>query len=151
MPDYNTIISFFDEYISHYRELLSFENQKFEYIITNKVSELGNCLSKEQALIMKGNSLETKRVSLLEKEGLAGMKFKELVDSAPEQYAVKIKSRFNELSKYISEVKRINDEAMGLVRSKLAVIESKLPTGNTYDGKGDRKSTINSSSLTRNI
>lgn len=154
MLDYNLLINFFDEYINHYKELLSFENKKLEYIMSNDVTELSNCLGKEQALIMKGNSLETKRISLLEKQGVKDLKFKDLIEDAPKQYSFKLSNRFNELSKYVMEVKRINDEALGVVKTRLFTIEQKLSKGTNdlYDGKGDKKHTSNMfSSLAKNI
>ena len=154
MRDYNLIINFFDEYINHYRELLSFENVKLNYIITNNVTELSNCLGKEQALIMKGNALESKRISMLEKQGLRDMKFKDIIESSPEQYSNKLSSVFGELSKYVSEVKRINDEALSIVKTRLTTIEKKLSKGKseTYDGKGDKKRSVPIfSSLAKNI
>ena len=141
MHNYNTIITFFDEYITHYRELLSFENIKLEMIVSNNVLELSSSLSKEQALIMKGNSLESKRLKLFEKEGFKNIKFQKLIDEAPQEYSSMLNTKFIELSKYINEVKRINDNGLSIVKEKLAKIEAKSSnkTSDTYDGKGGKK------------
>lgn len=154
MPNYELLIDFFNEYNNHYKELLSFENTKFQYIVSNNVIELGNSLGKEQALIMKGNSLEAKRLSLLEKQGLKGVKFQDIIDDAPEQYSYKLSSLFSELSKYVSETKRINDEALSAVKTRLSAIDQKLSkqSNDVYDGKGGKKHTSNTfSSLAKNV
>ena len=36
MPDYKKLIVFFDEYIAHYREFLSFEYQKADMLNKNQ-------------------------------------------------------------------------------------------------------------------
>jgi hypothetical protein len=153
MHNYDAIIEFFEQYINHYRELLAFENQKLQYIVSNNVTELSNSFGKEQALIMKSNNLEAKRVSLLKQEGFSEKKFSDMLENCPEEYLPKLSSIFSELSKYIFEVKRINDEAMNIVNAKLSHIEEKLQnnTGEIYDGKGDKKHTDVSSSLSKNI
>jgi len=154
LSDYSTMIDFFDEYILHYKELLAFENQKLELIVANNVTELSNCLSKEQALIMKGNSLEKKRISLMNEQGLSDIKFGEIIDNSPKEFSTRLKSSYSELSKYVNEVKRINTNAMEIVNGKLSAVESKLSKTNndTYDVKGGKKRESNSTSaLTKNI
>ena len=55
MPDYNKLIAFFDEYITHYKEFLQFEYLKLDMINNNQIEKLSKSLSTEQALIMKTN------------------------------------------------------------------------------------------------
>lgn len=153
MHNYKLIIEFFEQYINHYIELLDFENKKLGYIISNNVGELSNCLGREQALIMMGNNLEAKRLELLRKESLGDATFGEMIQSAPDEYRNKLQSVFSELSKYVLEVKRINDEAMNVVRVKLNSIENKLShnSGEIYNGKGGRNHTAMSVSMTKNV
>ncbi len=154
VPDYNIIIKYFEEYINHYKELLEFQNTKLSYISKNSIEELNNSLSKEQALIMKGNSLEAKRKKMLENQGVNSEGFKKLIEDAPAQYSGKLASIYEELSKYIFEVKRINDEAMVLVKQKLTAIDKKTSRsdGNIYNDKGDKKQPLGDSiSLGKNI
>lgn len=153
MPDYNKIIDFFDECIEHYKELLSFENKKLEYITSNNVDELSNGLGREQALIMKGNSLETKRVEILKKQGVSDIKFKELIESAPDEFSGKLNARYLELLKYINEVKRINGYSLNMVEEKLNYIEERISQNNsTYDMSGEKKHAVSSgSAISKNV
>lgn len=152
MPDYIKLIALFDECIGHYTELLSFENEKLSYILTNNIAELGNCLSREQALIMKGNSLETRRNKLLEKEGIEGQKYQEIIEGAPDEMKSVLDNRYRELSKYVLQCKHINEEALDIVKRRLQIIEEKTSAPQTYDTKGERKfSTDESVSLRKNI
>ena len=103
---------------------------------------------------MKGNSLETKRLNLLKAQGLEDKKFSEIIETSPSEYKARLNSKFDELSKYINEVKRINSSSMEIVKDKLSVIDTKLSKVNTktYDPKGGAKnSSSTSSSLTKSI
>ena len=153
MHNYNLIIDFFGQYTDHYIELLDFENKKLKYIISNDVKELSNCLGKEQALIMKGKNLESKRIELLKKEGLGESSFGEMIQVAPDEYKNNLQSVFSGLSKYVLEVKRINDEAMNVVRVKLNSIENKLShnSGEIYNDKGSINHAAMSVSMTKNV
>ncbi len=153
MHNYKLIIDFFGQYTDHYIELLDFENKKLKYIISSDVNQLSSCLGKEQALIMKGNNLEAKRIDILKKEGLGETSFGEMIQSAPDEYKDKLQSVFSGLSKYVLEVKRINDEAMNVVRVKLNSIENKMShnSGEIYNDKGGRNHTAMSVSMTKNV
>ena len=65
MKDFHTFQNFMNEYNSHYRELLSFETKKLRLIADDDIDELRKSLNTEQAMIMKTNSLEKKRMELL--------------------------------------------------------------------------------------
>lgn len=153
MHNYKQIIEFFEQYINHYMELLDFENTKLSCILSNNVKDLNSCLGKEQALIMKGKNLEAKRLELLKKEGFGESTFSEMIEAAPEEYKQKLQTVFSQLSKYVLEVKRINDEAMNVVRVKLNSIENKLSrtSGELYNDKGGRNHTAMSVSMTKNV
>lgn len=139
MPDYNKLISFFDECRSHYKELLAFENEKLSYIHEDDITQLGNSLGKEQALIMKGNSLETKRKALLKEEGLENAHIEEIKKGADEKTAKALDDRFSELSKYVLQCRHINEESLDIVKRRLKVIEEKTNSPQTYDTKGEKK------------
>lgn len=154
MADYNSIINFLNEYIKHYKELLSFENAKLNLVMSGKVSELNDSLSKEQALVMKGNSLESKRVALMEKEGLGGLSLSEIINKAPQQYKTQLTEKKEQLSKYIFEIKRINESSMNSVNEKLDTINKRLRNTdiNTYDEHAHKQHIPKfSSSISKNI
>ena len=154
MPNFDHILSFFDSYIKHYSELLSFENQKVRLLASDNTEKFGESISTEQALIMKGKSLETKRLELLEKEGLSGKRFEQIINEAPEEYKSALIKKRDELSKYIFEIKRINNHSMQTINEKLASLE-KVIAGtavDTYDGKGGKKhNSAGTSQLWKNV
>lgn len=137
MPDYNKIIAFFDEYINHYREFLQFEYLKLDMINHNQIEKLSKSLSAEQALIMKTNSYETKRVKLL--EGTEGSTFAEIAENAPEEYRERLTEQHKELSEIVFRIKELNDSAKITVTERLKKIQRKTAELDVYDGKGTVK------------
>ncbi len=154
MTDYNELIKFLEEYSEHFRLLLSFENKKLEILMNNDAAKLNESLSKEQALIMKGNSLESKRISILKGMGFDGFTFKEIIIKAPDEYKTRLESVYNDLTKYIMEIKRVNSSAMADVDIKLDMINKKLKNDdmNTYDEHARKKHVGKAStSISKNI
>ena len=137
MPDYNKIIAFFDEYITHYREFLQFEYLKLDMLNHNQIEKLSASLSKEQAFIMKTNSYETKRVKLL--EGVTGSTFAEIAENAPEEFRGRLTTQHKELSEIIFRIKELNDAANITVTERLKKIERRTAELDVYDGKGTVK------------
>ncbi len=137
MPDYNKIIAFFDEYIAHYREFLQFEYSKLDMINRDDIEKLSSSLSNEQALIMKTNSLESKRIKLL--EGTNGKSFAEIAENAPGEFGRRLSEQHEELSALIFKIKEINDTANIIVSERLKKIQRKTAELDVYDGKGTVK------------
>lgn len=134
MPDYNKIIAFFDEYIAHYREFLQFEYLKLDMLNHNQIEQLSSSLSKEQALIMKTNSYETKRLKVL--EGTTGSTFAEIAENAPEEFREKLTVQHRELSEIVFRIKELNDAANITVTERLKKIQRRTAELDVYDGKG---------------
>ncbi len=137
MPDYNKIIAFFDEYISHYKDFLQFEYLKLDMLNHNQIEQLSASLSKEQAFIMKTNSYETKRMKLL--EGVKGATFAEIAENAPEEFRGRLTEQHKELSEIVFRIKELNDSANITVTERLKKIERKTAELDVYDGKGTVK------------
>ena len=137
MPDYNKIVSFFDEYIAHYRDFLKFEYSKADMINKGEIEQLSNALSVEQALIMKTNSYESKRLKLL--EGVEGKNFAEIAENAPEQYRQRLTDQHRELSEVVFKIKELNDMANIIISERLKKIQKKTAELDVYDGKGTLK------------
>ena len=137
MPDYNKIVAFFDEYIIHYKDFLSFEYSKLDMINKGEIEKLSNALSTEQALIMKTNSYETKRIKLL--EGTVGSSFAEIAENAPAEYRSRLSDQHRELSELVFKIKEINDNANIIVSERLKKIQRRTTELDVYDGKGSVK------------
>lgn len=136
MPDYQKIIIFFDEYIAHYKTFLKFEYAKADMINKGLVEQLSDSLTTEQALIMKTNAMEARRMKLVEG---CGNTFAELIDGAPEEHKDKLRSQHEELSEIIYKIKELNDNAGAIVSERLKKIQKRTAELDVYDGRGTLK------------
>lgn len=134
MSDYKIIVAFFDDYIAHYRDFLRFEYQKLDMLNNDRIEELSDSLSTEQALIMKTNSMENKREKLL--ADVSGKTFDELAADAPPEFSERLAEQHRDLSALIFKIKEINDTANAIVSERLKKIREKTAELDVYDGKG---------------
>lgn len=137
MTDYFKLVRFFNEYVAHYKELLDFEYKKLDMINNDRIEELSNSLSTEQALIMKANSLEARRLKLLEDD--KDITFKEIIEKAPVSCRKRLESQYAELSGYVAKIKELNDLANIIISGRLKRVERKTAELDTYNGKGNVK------------
>lgn len=135
MLDYVKITKFFDEYINHYKDFLKFEYFKLDMITKDEIEKLSNSLSTEQALIMKTNSYENRRIKLVGDN--ANMTFPELIDKAPEFYKKRLDSQYKELSELVFKIKELNDTANTIVTERLKRIQKRTAELDTYNGSGN--------------
>ena len=135
--DYFKLVRFFYEYIVHYKELLDFEYSKLDMINNDKIEELSRSLSKEQALIMKSNSMEKKRIEILGED--KDLTFKEIIEKAPISCKKRLEGQYEELSACVMKIKELNDLANVIITGRLKRVERKTAELDTYDGKGGVK------------
>lgn len=149
MPDYKAIIIFFDEYIVHYKSFLKFEFAKADMINKGAVEQLSDALTTEQALIMKTNALEAKRMKLVDG---CGDTFDKLIEGAPSEYRDKLRSQHKELSDIIYKIKELNDNAGVIVSERLKKIQQRTAELDVYDGKGAlKREHATRSAISRNV
>lgn len=149
MPDYKKIIEFFDEYIAHYKTFLKFEYAKADMVHKGAVEQLSDALPTEQALIMKTNSMEARRIKLVEG---CGNTFDDLVNGAPPEHRDKLKSQHEELSEIIYKIKELNDGVGVIVSERLKRIQQRTAELDVYDGKGSlKREHATRSAISRNV
>ncbi len=150
MTDYFKLVRFFNEYVAHYKEFLDFEYKKLDMINNDKIAELSASLSVEQALIMKANSLEGKRLKLLEED--KDLTFKEIIEKAPVSCRKRLQEQYTELSAYVAKIKEINNLSNIIISGRLKRVERKNAELDTYNGKGAVKTEYASgSAIFRNV
>lgn len=122
MLDYQKLLRFFDEYISHYHEVLKFETAKLRMISEDNIEALGGSISKEQAYIMKTNALENRRLELLTPEN-RNKSLSQIIESAPAEYKSALEARQRDLSQVIFQIKNVNTNAQEIVAKRLEMLE----------------------------
>lgn len=131
----DVIIRFLDQYNTHFEKLADFLLEKQNHILKDDLNWLEEALVDEQSYIMKGNSLEDKRLALFEQAGLKGIKLSDLPELFPEDYVPALELQSSRLNKSIAKIKRINEISNDLVERKLKV-QSKLLGINELTGIG---------------
>lgn len=131
----DVIIGFLDRYNRHFEELADFLAKKQNKILLDDLDWLEEALVEEQSFIMKGNSLEDKRLQLFEQVGLKGKTFSELPQFFPEDYHGMLRLQNDRLNKSIGRIKQISQVSEDVVERKLEV-QKKLLGVNEFTGIG---------------
>ena len=120
------IIGFLDEYNAHFDNVKAFLRQKENKIINDDLIWLNDSLVEEQKLIMLGNSLEQRRVDMLERMGLGEIPSSKLLEMMPEEKKPEFTMQCRRLEDSVDEIKRLNRSALDLVERKLQVQAEKM-------------------------
>lgn len=140
MYDYEKLTDFLDGYVRHFEELLGFEDQKTINIMNDNIDALTKSLSREQALIMKTNSLEKKRIELTGDKPL-----REVIAEAPDQYKNNLKEKQFRLTEVITQIRKLNEYSMNIAKKRLDIFNSSDDAVETYDQKGHKSHQVNDS------
>ena len=115
----DVIIAFLDQFNTHFEKLADFLAVKQNRILLDDLAWLEEALVEEQSYIMKGNSLETKRLALFEQCGIAGKKLSELPELFPEDYRGALQRQSERLNDAIAKIKRLNEVSSDIVQRKM--------------------------------
>lgn len=135
------IAEFLEVYDNHFKELRMFLLTKQNKVTGDDLVWLLESLNEEQRLIMRGNSLEAKRIALFEKHGLKDYKSAMLIDESPDEYKGKLKLLLDSISGSVDFIKETNEDVLDLIEKKLEVQaellnETKITGSDTYNNTG---------------
>ena len=130
----DALIALLDQLNTHFESLADFLAVKQNRILLDDLTWLEEALVEEQSYIMKGNSLETKRLALFEQCGIGGKKLSELPELFPEEYSGALKLQSDRLNDAIAKIKRLNEVSSDIVQRKMQA-QAKL-LGVDYTGTG---------------
>ena len=119
----DTILLFLKQYNDHFEQLADFLAKKQNRILLDDLNWLEEALVEEQSYIMKGNSLESKRLALFEQCGLGGKKFAELPELFPEGYEGALNRESERLNDSIAKIKRLCEVSDDIVQRKMKIQE----------------------------
>lgn len=146
------VIDFMGDYIEHYRELLNFERNKLILVTEDDVDGLISSISTEQALVMKSESLEKKRLKLFDDLNLTGMTYKNIAENSPSEFKTRIKEDAKEFTGLVLEVQKINKGIETIINERfksMGQADDKEITA--YTGKGKKISSVGNSSIIKDI
>ncbi len=137
------IIEFLEQYDKHFSELRTFLSSKQEKVVGDDLVWLLDSLTEEQKLVMRGNSMEAKRLTLLSELGYNDYTSDMLYEEFPENLKGKFKLYINSMNDSIDFIKRTNEGILDLVERKLEVQaelvkDANLTGSDTYDNSGTK-------------
>lgn len=115
------IVDFMEGYNAHFAELRTFLAEKQEKVVADDLIWLLDSLTEEQKLIMRGNSMEAKRLALLESLGYGDMDSAALLEKFPEEYKGRFKAVMSRLEESVQLIKSTNETILDLIERKLEV------------------------------
>ena len=137
----DAIITFMDQYNAHFEKFADFLAVKQNRILLDDLVWLEEALVEEQSYIMKGNSLETKRLALFEQCGIGGKKLSELPELFPEDRRGALHMQSERLNDAIAKIKRLSEVSSDIVQRKMQAQAKLLGVDLTGTGaySGDAK------------
>lgn len=137
------VVSFMEAYNELYKEYLVFLNNKMSKVLADDLLWLSESLGSEQAIIMKCQSFEQKRLDLFKSLGLRDYTVTMLVEEAPDEIKSKLKLECKSFNDYINQVQKLNEDIVETVEKKLKyqadlVKKIGMVPQDTYDGHGTK-------------
>ncbi len=141
MDEFKKVI---EQLISVFSQLTKIEQVKLDAAAGNHVGTVEDCVTQQQALLLKLRGLEQSRERAQKKAGYEGMQFRQILEKAPDNEREKLFGLFDSLSREIQMFQEVNDGANEIIRTNLHVIDKALrtKTGKTYNGEGKSESNV---------
>ncbi|MDD6807481.1 MAG: flagellar export chaperone FlgN [Oscillospiraceae bacterium] len=128
------------EYLSFYKEFLSFEQNKLEAVEQNRLELLDGLVRQEEVYLLKSKGMEQNRITFQEENGLGGLKLREIIDMTNNSDKDELLTIFTELNGVVNEIQHTNEKCSIAIKTRLSAIEramDKIKNENAqalYDG-----------------
>lgn len=144
MYDLNEFSEVIRRYIEVFERLIPLEQRKLDVVRQNRISQLEDIGSKEQAEALAMRGLEQKREKAQEALGFQGLSFQEILERLPAEQKQDMKSLFNELAGKVREFQSLSDSSRSIMEVNLhsinkMIAEQKQGRGQTYSEDGTVK------------
>ena len=127
--------------IDLFGQLTKIERVKLDGAAGKHIGTVEDCVTQQQALMLRLRGLEQARERAQEKAGYGGMQFRDILAKVPDSEREELYQLFDELSRKIQMFQEVNEDTNKILRTHLYSIDKALreKTGNTYkvDGKND--------------
>lgn len=120
------LIQFFESLLAFYKNLLSFEQEKYDVLVSGKVNELDSYLKKEQAYVLKARGLDQTREKMLEEAGATGGTFRELIPELEVSKQEPMNQLYQEISDTVNQIQNINKRFSKMTHLKLNLVSKIL-------------------------
>lgn len=137
MKEFQRVIK---EMIDLFHQFNGIEQMKLKSARANHVAAVDECMTREQALILKLRGLEQEREKYQKEAGYEGMKFREILAAvSPEEREV-LYPLFDELGREMQLFQEVKEDAESVMRNNLRMIQKAMDSkGDIYSEKGKNK------------
>ena len=137
MSKLDQILSFLEEYVTFFEEMVEAEKLKLIILLSNDLRAIEENILVQQVNAKRIENMENRRITLFNALGYKNLSLKELIESNIEgQYELSLS--YNRIDKAINQIKHFNKKSLELIRFNLSLSENKVSQVNEYDMKGVR-------------
>ena len=128
------------EMIALFHQFNGIEQMKLKSAQANHVAAVDECMTREQALILKLRGLELEREKYQKEAGYEGMKFREILAAVSSEEREVLYPLFDELSREMQLFQEVKEDAESVMRNNLRMIQKAMDSKNDiYSDKGKSK------------
>ena len=137
MSKLDQILSFLEEYVTFFEEMVEAEKLKLIILLSNDLRAIEENILVQQVNAKRIEKMENRRITLFNALGYKNLSLKEIIESNIEgQYELSLS--YNRIDKAINQIKHFNKKSLELIRFNLSLSENKVSQVNEYDMKGVR-------------
>lgn len=135
MDEFKKII---EDLIRLFRQLIKIEETKLNAAAGKHVAMLEECVTQEQALLLRLRGLEQNREKAQAKAGYGGLLFREILEKVPDSEREELYGLFDELSREVQMFREISEDSNQILQTNIHMIQKALnkKTGGVYNEKG---------------
>lgn len=126
------------EMTDFFREFLPLEQEKLKAAEKKQVTFVEECMTKEQALILKLKGYEKRMEDALKKAGLEGKTLSEITETLSGEERVQMQAVTEAFSRAVRAFHSVNEEALKLIRLNLRELDTVL-AAKEQDGQSGGK------------
>ena len=141
MDEFKKII---EQLISVFQQLTKIEHVKLDAAAGKHVGTVEDCVTQQQALLLRLRGLEQSREREQKKAGYEGLQFREILERCPDSELEGLFQLFDSLSREIQMFREVNADSNEILKTNLHMIDKALrtKTGKTYNSNGKDETNV---------
>ena len=141
MDEFKKII---EQLISVFQQLTKIEHVKLDAAAGKHVGTVEDCVTQQQALLLRLRGLEQSREREQKKAGYEGLQFREILERCPDSEREGLFQLFDSLSREIQMFREVNADSNEILKTNLHMIDKALrtKTGKTYNSDGKDETNV---------
>lgn len=141
MDEFKDIIG---QLIRVFQQLTKIEQVKLNAVAGKHIGTVEDCVTQQQALLLKLRGLEQARERAQKKAGYEGLQFRQILERAPDDEREELLVLFDSLSREIQMFREVNENSNEILRTNIHSIDKALrkKSGSIYNGEGKSETNV---------